>query len=646
MNHQPPLSRRIWLLAGGVFVLCLLLYVSTLAPSVVTLFDDSLEFQLVTYQLGIAHPTGYPLYTLLGKLFTFIPIGNIAYRVNLMSAVFGAAAVALLFVLIWRVLPSSMKVRPQTEPTVISDHRSSSLNPKGLVIWPSYVGSLAGALLFAVGFVFWQQATIAEVYTLNALFVVSILLVTVSAHRDSRRSIYWLALLFGVSLTHHRTTLLLLPAVGIYLLLIYGTMLFQPKTILAALLLGLLPLLIYLYLPLRGEVGSLDGTYRNSWAGFWQQVTASGYGTFIFSNPFNQDRSLAFYGRLLAEQFYTLVPGFIGLLYLVRRGPYTLLALSGVAFVTYFTFNIFYNVADIEVFFIPVFLLWALWSGIGAAFMLDTMARLRNPGWRWGTVGLLLAIFGLVLVQLVRTTYPALKQRYTWAVHDYGIDILRQPLADRPVIVGILGEMTLVRYFQQTEKQRPDIETVVADVEADRLAAVDRLIDEGKSVYLTRELTGLTDHYSLSAVGPLIHIDPQPMTLTPELSHLLNQMITPEITLLGYDIAHTPHTGSGLAPVRLTLAWRVDAPIAAELKVSARLLNEDGEVVAVEDAVPVHFAYPTNRWRPGEIITDVYDLSLAADTPPGRYRPLLIWYDPAQNAAEVGRVELEEIVVE
>src|SRR6185436_5862821 len=82
-----------WLLVGALFGLTLLLYLLTLAPSVVTLFDDSLEFQLVTYRLGIAHPTGYPLYTLLGKLFTFLPIGNVAYRVNVMSAVFGAATV-------------------------------------------------------------------------------------------------------------------------------------------------------------------------------------------------------------------------------------------------------------------------------------------------------------------------------------------------------------------------------------------------------------------------------------------------------------------------------------------------------------------------------------------------------------------------
>ena len=73
------------------------------------------------------------------------------------------------------------------------------------------------------------------------------------------------------------------------------------------------------------------------------------------------------------------------------------------------------------------------------------------------------------------------------------------------------------------------------------------------------------------------------------------------------------------------------------------MLNAAGEAVAVTDRVPVHFAYPTTRWRPGETVSDVYDLALPADLAAGMYSPLLIWYDPAQNAAEVGRIELEAV---
>ena len=60
------------------------LYIRTLAPSL--LYGDSAEFQTTAYTLGIGHPTGYPIYMLIAKLFTFLPVGEIAYRVNLFSA--------------------------------------------------------------------------------------------------------------------------------------------------------------------------------------------------------------------------------------------------------------------------------------------------------------------------------------------------------------------------------------------------------------------------------------------------------------------------------------------------------------------------------------------------------------------------------
>lgn len=261
-------------------------------------------------------------------------------------------------------------------------------------------------------------------------------------------------------------------------------------------------------------------------------------------------------------------------------------------------------------------------------------------------IGLILIIFTFIIFQLFQINQPLLAARNTWQVHDYGLDMLQQPLSDWSVIVGILGEMTLLRYFQQTENRRPDIETVAADLEADRLVAVEKLLLEGKAVYLTRELAGAPERWSLSAVGPLIRVDPQPVTTPPQFEVEVNQPVTPEIVLLGYNTSRSPHTGQGPAPLRLTLFWQATAPLTASLKVSARLLNPAGEAVAVVDAVPIHFAYPTTAWRRGEVVADVYDLALPIDAPSGSYIPLLIWYDPAQNAAEVGRIELESVVIE
>lgn len=79
-----------------IFALALAVYNATLTPSLSYQSADGNELATVCYTLGLAHSTGYPLYTCFGKLFTFIPVGDIAHRTNLMSAVLGAAAVALL----------------------------------------------------------------------------------------------------------------------------------------------------------------------------------------------------------------------------------------------------------------------------------------------------------------------------------------------------------------------------------------------------------------------------------------------------------------------------------------------------------------------------------------------------------------------
>ncbi|HEX9924023.1 MAG TPA: DUF2723 domain-containing protein, partial [Anaerolineae bacterium] len=446
-----PVSR---LISGGLFVAGLIFYIGTLAPSVVTLFDDSLEFQLVTYRLGIAHPTGYPLYTILGKLFTFLPVGDVAYRVNLMSAVFGAAAVALVYNLIIQVAaPRRARLGGQLR-------LPSSIQVVGLS-WPIHLGGVIGAVLFAVSPVFWQQATIAEVYSLNTFFVALILLLALTlpvvTPEAKQRHLLWLAFVTGLSLTHHRTMLLLLPALALYLYLTEPTFIFKRKTLLLSVLLGLAPLLFYLYLPWRGHIGSLDGTYQNTWTGFWRQVSASGYGTFIFDNPFGNERPAVYYWELFENQFYSMMPGFIGLFYLLWRGRRRNLVLTGGAFLTYAAFNLFYNVSDIDVFFSPNFLIWAVWSGLGAAFLLSSAASIKSGWGRPLLTGGLTVIFALIVLHLVRTNLPTLNESHSWRVHDYGIDMLQQPLPNdgEAAVVGILGEMTLLRYFQQTEQRRP-----------------------------------------------------------------------------------------------------------------------------------------------------------------------------------------------
>ncbi|NOZ06540.1 MAG: DUF2723 domain-containing protein [Chloroflexi bacterium] len=611
MHPYPRLSTssryrfRLYLL---LFLAVLAVYLRTLAPTIATLFDDSLEFQLVAFQPGIAHPTGYPLYTLLGKLFTWLPVGDVAYRVNLLSAVAAAGAVTSLAWLLRRLGLPALAV-------------------------------LTGVLALAFSRTFWSQATIAEVYTLHALFVVLLLGLTLrlpEAPAGAHRVWYAWAALLGLSLTHHRTILLLWPALLAYLWWTRRTWADSRPPWKAVLGSALAPLLLYLYIPLRGlSITSLDGTYENTWSGFWQWVTASGYGSFFSANPLAPHYAIGDYLSLAGQQFGLLgwALAAVGLVAAWRQDRHRagLFLLAGL---TNLLFAVGYQVPDVEVFFIPVFLIVAIFIAWGAQMLVGWGARLhrQNPG---AAGGLLVALVLLGMLPSWAASFRAVDRSNQWAVYEDGLDALHQPLPDGAVVIGILGEMTRLRYFQQTAGLRPDLRTVAADREADRLAAVRENMAAGRTVYLTRPLPGVESRYALAVEGPLIRVLPAPLSGLPASVHRIDQPVSDDIALLAYQ--REPLARRDGNRLRLTLYWQPAERLPTSLKVSARLLDATGEKIAQQDGIPVHNAYPTTAWRAGEIVRDGYDLPLP-DGPGKATDVLVIVYDPS-DLHEIGRLE-------
>src|SRR5918997_308349 len=213
------------LLGGAVAVLVGILYIGTLAPTVLpygapdTL--DSPMLQTAVPVLGVGHPTGYPTYMMLTHLFTYLPFGDPAYRVNLASAVYGVAAVLLVYL-------------------------------AGLRLARRAVAAAAGALAFGLSGAFWSQAVIAEVYTLEALLVALVIL-SLFLWRDRREGRYLLlsGFLVGLSLTHHLTSVLLVPATLAFVFFTDRRVFSRKGLILKSVGLFLLGLLPLLYLPIR-----------------------------------------------------------------------------------------------------------------------------------------------------------------------------------------------------------------------------------------------------------------------------------------------------------------------------------------------------------------------------------------------------------
>src|SRR3989338_3480724 len=89
-----------YIISIGIFFVTFAIYIRTLCPTVYV--GDSGQLIAAAYTLGIPHPPGYPIYCLVGKLFNYIPVGSIAYRMNLMSAFFASATVAVLYLILCR----------------------------------------------------------------------------------------------------------------------------------------------------------------------------------------------------------------------------------------------------------------------------------------------------------------------------------------------------------------------------------------------------------------------------------------------------------------------------------------------------------------------------------------------------------------
>ena len=194
------------------------------APRTIVLEDDSF-FVLAAYYNGIAHPPGYPLYTLLAHLATYLPFGSIAFRVHLLSAFLGAMSCGFLW---WF----------------------------SRLIIPGKLLAFTTALLYGVSNIFWSQSIIAEVYTLNVLLFLILLILAVNYLSNQNKSVLiCIAFVYGLALSNHWPLIILSSPMLICIVwpvrkYIYSHIL----VIIPAILLGLLP---YLWMFIRSQMDPL-----------------------------------------------------------------------------------------------------------------------------------------------------------------------------------------------------------------------------------------------------------------------------------------------------------------------------------------------------------------------------------------------------
>jgi hypothetical protein len=620
-----------WLAGIAAFFL----YAATTAPSIVEIFDDSLEFQLVGPTFGIAHPTGYPLYILLSGIWSrlLLPVGNWAWRMNLFSALAAAAAVGM--------------------TTAVAQQLTAA--GKGRLIWAP---PLATALVFGLGPIWWQQATVAEVYTLHGVFVAALLAVAVRLVGDSEirtdftglapgsapvsrqttRLITLLCLLMGLGLTHHRTVILLAPALGVALFWATPGILRPQKSWWLWGCALVAPLLLYLWIPVRASMGvsDLHGSYTNTWQGFWDHVLARQYTAFFGANPLAVERSALDWLRLWVEQtgVVGLALGLFGLVQLGRTERYKAWLLVLLVLLVNLIFALSYRVHDAEVFLLPALLAFALFVGGGVALLLRLC-------YSWPTLEHSCAALCLLALALGSGRGDPVNRRQDWAAHDAAVAMAKVDFPPGSQVIALEGEATALRYMQAAEGLGHNATAVVANDPHRRRALLAEWSAPGAPLYLTREVEGIGNAYSFTGEGPLVRVWPRGQAEAGEPTHPQTlEFAGGQLRLEGYDLVKLEQAGGPALAV--AFYWRPVTTIPRPLKVSLRLQTPAGAPFHWPDEQPVqHDAFPlrmvalTPDWAPGEQVRDVYTLPVPPAALGQPARLVVIVYD-AETLAEEG----------
>ena len=542
---------------------------------------DTFEFQVVVPQLGIAHPTGYPLYLLLSKAFTFLPVGTMAWRVNLASAVYAVAALCLLFMVGQRLTRRH---------------------------GPALLGAAALALLPT----FWSQAIEAEVYTLHALVVAAALLLMAQMVEEGggqrKTTPLFLALVLGLGLANHLTTFVLLPPALLALFFWQRGQpgrgrLANPRFLLKLALAFLAPLLLYAYLPLRWAAvnGEPMGTAR-----FVEWVTGGRFQGALQLDAWLRDPTrYEVVGRLLASAWQPaslLLPALLGLGFLFYRRPRVALILS-ITWLGYVFYGLNYYVPDLSVFLLPLHLLMALCWGVGLAFVIRVLAP--GKGWRPLLTAAVLALATFPLLWQGASAWPELDRSRPDGRTRWGRGVLGMELPEGAAILADSEKYPPLYYLQQAEGVRPDLEIIVLPDEAAYRAELTARLAAGQRVFLARLIPGLEGEYHLRSSGPLTEVSRRPLEHVPARAEAADVPFGP-IRLLGYRLQEE----AAVDPERaaLTLYWQAREPVEEVLYVYVRWAGNGftGEAIPSSGQHPANNTYPTVAWAPGEIVPDYH----------------------------------------
>jgi hypothetical protein len=613
-------ERGAWSRLGDGLLLAasLMLYLNTLAPTILP--ADSGEFQVVSHVLGIAHPPGYPLYTILGKLATLIPVGDIAYRVNLLSALI--SALTLLVV--------SRAVRRLTG---------------------SDIAGLVAAAALGVAPTFWAQATTANIRSLTALFVALQLYTLLTyAHSKNSRDLVAFAVALGLGITHHSSLVPLLLPYLLFLALADPALLHKPRSWLKPLFAFFLSLCVLLYLPVRSAMGTVfDPEPIRSLSDFIEHVLALGFrgDMFYFVQPMAVLARLRVLWNILTFEFGLtwLLLGVIGAASLLVRRPRELLLCGGV-FVMNALLAVTYRAPQTVEYLMPAYVALACISAYGIWDLAGWLASRRLSALAWAVVLLLPAV-------MLARNYPSFQQlSQDRSAREYAEGVLQGAPSGARVLAN-WHYATPLWYLQYVENVRPDVEVAYVYPEgAEPIAGtwLRRLQDSAaeRPTIVTNQYPEFSNvAYTFQPLASAFLVQTGPVYEMPSGAQRLQALFDGRIELVGYDL--TPEVLSPADSLTVRVYWKPAVKLERDYSFFVHLVDASGVPLGQGDTT-----HPATRYDVGQVILDEYHIPLLPTVKPGRYRVIAgIYITLAEGgwrrlttAAGQDTVELAEVEVQ
>jgi hypothetical protein len=456
---------------------------------------------VVAHGLGVAHPPGSPLWTILAHLASLVPIGNVAVRINFASALFAALASSTLTLVVAELMIAasyltapkrSEKGARRSKKTAPPASREGKDNDSGVSQLLVLAPAIGAGLVMGFSRTLWSYATIAEVYTLNTLLICVIFFLMLRWRRgiiaDRRRMdtpakggqdpaadnahdvfLYAAALVLGLALgVHHVTVALTLPALAVIVYRTEGLRFFRSRRLIYAALISVGALVaIYAYLPLAAaHAPVINWGNPRSLQKIWWHVTGRQYQVFLsFTPEIMGKQSLEFFRMLLREFGLSWLPlplalAFAGFASAFKRDRTTFWFLLCVIIADLaYAFSARYEIAeDTDAYYLPAFLGIAVAAGFGIRWLIQLIVSkpiLVRRAYLIAAIAVLLPV-----TTEVAGNWPFNNRRHYFIAQDYVENLLSAIGPDGLLLTSDWQVASPMFYAQEVEQRRRDVKVV------------------------------------------------------------------------------------------------------------------------------------------------------------------------------------------